>query len=60
MEEKRNSGLGFSSILTLIFITLKLCGIINWCWFLVLLPIIIKIGLLIIIFISAKFFENRG
>ena len=33
-----SSSLGFGSILTLIFITLKLTNYINWSWFWVLLP----------------------
>lgn len=43
-----SSGIGFFGLLTLIFITLKLTGFINWSWFLVLLPImpvLILIGL---------------
>ena len=41
MSENRNSagGLGFFTVLTLIFITLKLCGLIDWSWWLVLAPI---------------------
>lgn len=39
---KLNIGCGwFLSLLTLIFITLKLCEVIDWSWWLVLLPIII-------------------
>ena len=38
-------GCGFSGLLTIAFIVLKLCGVINWSWWLVLLPLIIAIGL---------------
>lgn len=38
-------GCGFSGLLTIAFIVLKLCGVINWSWWLVLLPLIITIGL---------------
>ena len=38
-------GCGFSGLLTIAFIILKLCGVINWSWWLVLLPLIISIGL---------------
>ena len=44
-----SSGLGFSSILTLIFIVLKLIGIINWSWWWVLSPIFINVAILLII-----------
>lgn len=33
------SGLGFSSLLTIVFIALKLCKIINWSWWWVLSPL---------------------
>lgn len=42
------SGLGFFSILTLIFIFLKLNETIDWSWWLVLLPVIIPIGIVLI------------
>lgn len=40
------SGIGFLPLLALLFIGLKLGGIINWSWFLVLLPIIPHIVIL--------------
>ncbi len=43
-------GIGFLGLLTILFITLKLIGIINWSWFWVLSPIIIP-PLLFILFI---------
>jgi hypothetical protein len=40
MSENHSSyQLGFFSILALIFITLKLCGVIAWSWLVVLSPI---------------------
>lgn len=36
----------FLSILTLIFITLKLTGYIDWSWFWVLSPLVIPLGLI--------------
>jgi len=44
-----NKGLGFTSTLGLIFIVLKLCGVINWSWWLVLLPM--YFGLLVFLII---------
>ena len=46
----RNSGMGFISGLTLIFIVLKLTNNISWSWIWVLSPIWITAVLLIIIF----------
>ena len=46
----RNSGKGFISVLTLIFILLKLTNNISWSWIWVLSPIWITAVLLIIIF----------
>ena len=40
--------LGFTSVLTLIFIVLKLCKVINWRWLWVLSPLWISFILLII------------
>lgn len=33
------SGIGFTGLLTIAFIVLKLCGIINWSWWWVLSPL---------------------
>lgn len=33
------NGLGFIDVLALIFITLKLCGVITWSWLYVLMPV---------------------
>lgn len=47
--------MGFTEVLTLIFITLKLTGYIDWSWWLVLLPEIIAISIAIcfIVFFAA-------
>ena len=39
--------MGFCEVLTLIFIVLKLCGVIGWAWWQVLLPEIIAVVLYI-------------
>lgn len=41
--------MGFAEVLTIVFIILKLIGIINWNWILVLLPEIIMIVIYIIV-----------
>ena len=52
MKDKkvRNSGMGFISVLTLIFVVLKLTNNISWSWIWVLSPIWISIILIILIF----------
>lgn len=55
-----NTGMGLSSILTIIFVVAKLFGIINWSWWLVFLPTIISVGLgllvVIVVLIIVAFF----
>ena len=38
VTERTSNGIGFGSALTLLFICLKLVGIINWSWWWVLSP----------------------
>lgn len=40
-------GIGFVGLLTIAFIILKLCGVINWSWWWVLSPLWISVGLVI-------------
>lgn len=35
----KTGGIGFFGVLGIVFITLKLCGIIDWAWWIVLSPI---------------------
>lgn len=52
MSNNSSGGVGFSTLLTLIFVTLKLTGNIDWSWWWVLSPIWITlclIGLLLVI-----------
>lgn len=51
-NNRSSSGLGLSTVLTLIFLVLKLVGVINWSWWLVFLPTIINVGLWLIIVIG--------
>lgn len=45
----KSSGIGFSGLLTIAFIVLKLCGVITWSWWWVLSPIWISLGLVLAI-----------
>ena len=46
-----SGGIGFSGLLTIVFIVLKLCGVINWSWIWVLAPMWISVALCVAIFI---------
>jgi hypothetical protein len=50
-ENKTNvsGGIGFSGLLTIVFITLKLLGVIKWSWWWVLSPIWISVALFVLI-----------
>ena len=50
-KEVKTVGLGFADALALLFIALKLCGVINWSWIWVLSPIWISISFLGLIFL---------
>jgi len=47
----KSGGIGFVGLLQLLFIALKLIGIIDWPWVFVLLPIIISAGLVIVVLV---------
>lgn len=49
MEYKNNSsGINFLELLTVAFVVLKLCGVINWSWVCVLMPLWLPIVLLLL------------
>ncbi|HLD91147.1 MAG TPA: hypothetical protein VI911_09060 [Patescibacteria group bacterium] len=48
---QNSNGIGFIGLLTIVFITLKLCGVIAWSWWWVLSPILLSTGIAIIILI---------
>ena len=52
MEKKSSSasgGIGFVGLLTITFIVLKLVGVINWSWWVVLWPLWFGVAIIIII-----------
>ena len=53
MSNSNNSGtsggIGFCGLLTIVFIVLKLCGVISWSWVWVLSPLWISFSLVVII-----------
>lgn len=44
-----SGGIGFSGLLTIVFIVLKLCGVINWSWIWVLAPMWVGVALCVAI-----------
>ena len=58
-----SNGIGFAGLLTLIFITLKLIGVINWSWLWVLSPLwisfIIGIIIIIVVVVIVAFVESN-
>lgn len=51
--------MGIGEILTIIFVTMKLLGKIEWSWWLVLLPEIIALALYVLIVVSIIVSHNR-
>ena len=58
MEKNNGSvgGVGFTGLLTIVFIALKLCGVINWSWVWVLSPIWIAAILIVLLVLLAWIF----
>lgn len=59
MNNKNNSssgGLGLASVLTIVFIVLKLVGVINWSWLWVLSPLWIDLILTALVIIGVAIY----
>ena len=52
-EKTTSKGIGFTGVLTIAFVVLKLCGVIKWSWLWVLSPIWISAVLWVLIFVIA-------
>lgn len=48
-NDQRSGGIGFVGALQIAFIVLKLCGVVDWPWWLVLMPAIVWVSLLVIV-----------
>lgn len=62
MERNSGGGIGFTSLLTLLFIGLKLTGFIDWSWWWVLSPVWVTLVLAVTFIICAWLwlqFEHR-
>ena len=52
-NESKSSGLGISAVLQIVFLVLKLTGLIDWSWWLVLVPLWTDIGFALLFIILA-------
>ena len=62
-KQSSSGGIGFLGLLGIVFIVLKLTGVINWSWWWILAPLWIpaSIGLIVVIFALVMwFFFQRG
>ena len=58
MENEAKTGLSFIEALQLVFIVLKLCGVIKWSWWLVLTPLWASLVFLLIM-LAVIFIKTR-
>ena len=54
-----NGGIGFTGLLTIVFVALKLLGVITWSWWWVLSPIWISVALVVLLFALLVMFVER-
>ena len=57
MSNSKSVGLGFCDVLLIVFIVLKLIGVINWGWGWVLAPLWIPVLLVVIGFLVSLIFD---
>ena len=58
MSESRTGGIGFSGLLTIVFITLNLTDYIDWSWWWVLSPLWIPFVVIAIVIVLLAMFTN--
>jgi hypothetical protein len=58
-----SGGIGFVGLLTIAFIVLKLCNVIDWSWWWVLSPLWISVALFVVVgiplLIAIVYWENK-
>lgn len=59
MSENSSSGVSLGTVLLVVFVILKLCGVITWSWWWVLSPIWISAGLVVIILLVLWLLKSR-
>lgn len=61
-ETKPQGGLGLFGVVQVVLLVLKLCGLINWSWWCVLIPLWISLGIFVIallVIVAAGLWSNR-
>lgn len=51
-SETKSGGVSVLGVLLIVFIVLKLVGVIDWSWWLVLIPLWISLGLFVLAFVT--------
>ena len=63
-NKQASGGIGFTGLLTIVFIILKLCGIITWSWWWVLSPLwisaILWVVLVVIVLLVGGWKDGRN
>lgn len=59
-DSGNSSGVGFSGLLTIVFIVLKLTKVIDWSWVWVLSPTWIAIGIVIVLEVIICILDRKG
>lgn len=57
-NNKSNGGIGLLGVLQIVFLVLKLCGVIDWAWGLVLIPLWISLAGLVVSIIIAFYMQR--
>lgn len=55
-DNNSSKGVGFFGLLQIAFIVLKLCGVIKWSWWAVLIPTWISLGMIVVLVVFALIF----
>jgi hypothetical protein len=59
-DNNSSKGVGFTGLLQLAFIILKLCGVIKWSWWAVLIPTWVSLGIIAIVLMIMFFLWNKS
>lgn len=58
MDSKKSTGLGICDVLAIVFIVLKLLGVIDWSWLWVLSPIWISVIIVLVLYGIIAIFDK--
>lgn len=60
-DDNKSRGVGISTVIGIVFVILKLCGLIDWSWVWVLCPFWLPVVLILLVILLAAikgFFDN--